>query len=346
MMNEKILLAIGGIDDAVIRDAKEKTGLQRSTRPIPLRRLVSILVAAVMILVFAGTVVAVSIYGADWFKAFFAEQSGGPLNTDQEEYIENNTDIVGVTDEQGGYLVTVESAIYDGKMAIIKLKVTAPEDVALDQKYYHFQMPGLMVDGQGGRKYAGSIGMQQTEDTDDLTNTVDILIKARITNDVVFYTDAQWQLKLYNFAHGGTTPETYSKIVQSGVWQFDLEFDIRDGMRELVAEPVDAWGLYDMRYTMDVPIRVTSLRLSALSMEVVYEYPDPENHLGALDMWDVRVVMKDGSEVQAWMASGQYEVLADIGRIFFDMTAPIEVEDVAYVLLYNGVKIPMSSAEE
>ena len=110
-------------------------------------------------------------------------------------------------------------------------------------------------------------------------------------------------------------------------------------------ESVEAWGLYNMSYEKDIPILVTSVQLRALSMELRYVYPDPEDTWGSLDMWDVVVVLKDGTEVAAQPQMSSYGV-DGVGEMWFEMSAPIVLEEVDCVILYNGVKLPMPAETE
>ncbi len=348
MMNEKLLAAIGDIDDAVIRDAKEKTGIPQKGRRISFRRVVTVLVAAMLVLALAGTVAAAAINSADWFMDLFAERTGGFLNPGQQGYIEENVETVGKTDVALDCTVTLESAVFDGKTVLIRLRVTAPEGTVLDAEHYSFEIMELMVSGREYHRYPRSISNGNIEDTDGLPNTLDILVAATVEEMQDLGDRQKWKLIVGELMASDLDPETGAlneTVAQNGTWEFDLEFESRGGAVGLVDEPVEAWGVYNMSYEKDIPILVTSVQLRALSMELRYVYPDPEDTWGSLDMWDVVVVLKDGTEVAAQPQMSSYGV-DGVGEMWFEMSAPIVLEEVDCVILHNGVKLPMPAETE
>lgn len=334
-MSEELLMAIGEIDDDLICDAR-----QVPRRTLGFRRMVTILVAATMLLALAGTVAALPYSAVDWFTGFFQGRSGGGLTQEQQDIIEENVESLDQTDTGFGCTVTVESAICDGRTALIRLKVTAPEGTDLTGQNYSFKHWSLSAqECEGG----STSSMETLEDADGLPNTVEMLLTYCLLDGVSFGDSQSWRLKLTTLVSRDSRTETWEdneRLVCAGIWRFDLQFEQKDSARELISEPLEAWGVYDMEGELDVAVIVTSLSLDSLSVDLQYEYPDPERTLGALNMYGVRVVMRDGTEVLARFDSAHYRTSDNVGEIRFELATPIDPEQVDYVLLHNGVKVP------
>lgn len=344
-MNHKQLLdAIGEIDETAVLDAKEMTGLPGQTRQSGFRRAAAMMTAAVFLVALVGAVVAVSFAAADWFKEYYTERLGSLLMPVQWDLPEHNAKTVNRGDTVGGYTVMVDAAVTDGKTALIKLALSAPEDRITDSLEYSFDYMDIGPTSQKTEIFGKTITMTQLDDGDGSTDTVELVMEVTLNGEETFYIADQWQMRLTYLRAGEPAAEDgtgASEVVCYGIWTIDLEFDTNVDMVDLVGEPVDGWGLYeDADSDLDCPIRITAVRLSNMTMEVEYGYSNPEDQYGELSMPGTVIVLKDGTRIGVSENQGSFSTTQGKGTISFDLSAPIDLEDVEHILLYKDVEIP------
>lgn len=336
MTPNDLLVAITDLDDDSILDAKA------SPKKVLHRRSILALAAAVMVMTMALTVCA-SPDGAEWFRSFFHDAGKQPLTQGQLQYIEENTVLQKQSQTQGGYTITVDSAISDGVNAFIKLTLTAPEGVVLDADTYsssHFQLPR---DEKGNTCLGGGGFDPFVKDEDKTDNIAPMLIQlgpAVGTTEKPNFTAHTWTIQLEDlqasYRRNWNTPdfEIQRETIALGVWEFQIEFAEDATAIELITEPVPCpaevlqwpeWGKEE--------ILITSLTLRALSAEMCFTFPEKVEQVNA---WidDIYVVMKDGRQILMRESSGWPN------NITFTFAAPIALEEVSHILLPNGTTIP------
>ncbi len=114
MKPEELLSALTDMDDDIIASAWEPKRRPALTR----RRLTALLTAAVIASTLITTCLA-SVDGASWFRRFFADHSGSPLNEGKNAWLSQSTADFQQSKTIDGYTICLESALSDGINTII-----------------------------------------------------------------------------------------------------------------------------------------------------------------------------------------------------------------------------------
>ncbi len=330
MKELKLLQALNDLDDGLIMDA-----LQEDPRPIRKFRPSLILAAAVIISVLTVSVGAV-ITEAGWFLGFFEEQSRQKLTQRQIAVVQASTSEIGEHVTLDGYTATLESVIADSHNCYIRLGITGPEGVAMDnEEGYGTYTPQSaeelvrMLAPVSGARCSGAGSWQNMEDENPNDNQVTILVRYAIdaVSEVNFETEKLWRLTIRNLSAWGKMGQEDILLV-NGDMCFDITFDrLISTQLDFIREPVP--------YTFHLPGRtetvegmILSCTLRPMSGEMVISGCDE-----AAGFLMIPVVMRDGSRVEmrcySW-GGGSYS---------FTLKAPIDPEDVDHILLEDGTKL-------
>lgn len=313
-------------------------------------------------------------YAGGWFIRFFSDQREAPLTQSQIDYIEENVQndiavpVTETAESQGDYEMEIKSAITDGKVAYITVAITAPEGVELvrtdpdvTNTFINFQehllipedTTGLVIAPDGSSPDALCEWFTE-DDGDGLSNTINVTFPVNpFTEDSEarpFAEGKRWKMRLKGI---GLTIFRETEDPQDSIedvpltdqgWEFELTFqDSSMDQVELVSEPIrlPASRLLNDQYVYEVEL--TSFTLGNLSYRiefaptdpaVVQELKDAEAELGAeipLDIGDVKIVMKDGREY----------TLLRLTSHASSLSTPIVLEELDYVLLADGTRLPM-----
>lgn len=241
-----------------------------------------------------------------------------------------------------GYSVELKSAKTDGFAGHIILGITGPEGTHLlnpDIEDYRIS-PGNWNNGfitgvtsNAGHSYSGGI----EEDGDGLPYTVDYKIKfdfqtedgsPALTEDSVmniYFEDIlgkYWDEELVDYRE---------ELVAEGVWSFDVSFEgseIREV--ELISKPIVAKadvGSLSAGEDGAEGVEVLSFKLRSMSVDIVSAVPNAS--FSFLNGKQMQVVMKDGEKIPI------------IVRGYF---APIDLDQVDYILFPDGTKLPVPDA--
>ncbi len=319
-------------------------------------------------------------YAGGWFIRYTAQNKEEPLTDSQIAYVEENVqeNIAAPADtaatETEDFRVEVKSALTDGRVAYLTIALTAPEGVKIDYLNsgdewgcFFFQEALLIPEDTTGLTIApdGSSPDALCENTpvddgDGLSNTHDLVFRINpFTEDPdaqPFAQGKRWKLHLkgielsvWNYSDRSedsrnTAPESEDILLTEDSWDFDLTFQESDTERvELVSQPIRLPASKWLNDEYVYEVELTSFTLGALSKgiefaptdpEVIQELEQAETELGAevlLDIGDVKIVMKDGREV----------TLLRVTSYASSFGTPIVLEEVDYVLLADGTKLPM-----
>lgn len=245
---------------------------------------------------------------------------------------------------QNGYTIVLKSAVTDGQIAYITLGLTAPEDAALreigKEGYEQMIRPGnvwdYFVPKSGEKKEGSSITMAWEEDGDGLDNTQNLVITAQVrleSGKKAFSKGAKWELyiedlvsKYFDFEE---MKERYLWVVE-GLWQMDVTFNEGDFREiEFVQEPVAAPAAAAMgingKDDLYEDIHITSFVLRKYSATLCMD--SEEAYFDAFPY----VVLNDNSQI-AFISHYAGDYIAE---------KPIALDQVAYVVLPDGTKLPM-----
>lgn len=324
----QLMEAMTNIDGSLIENVQPKS--KRSGKTVARIMLLAAVIAALSMSVLAAKEI------TNWFEAYFGRFSEEPLTENQIAFIDENTTETVQSQTSNGYTVTLESAISDGRNALIKLKLTAPEDTKLDALNYFPGNDEPLTAITDGKTTVANGGWGTSEDHDGKDNTVDILCHLR---DCV-KDHTHWKLQItelkgtYNENVGTSDFRQWEETIVTGLWEFEVFFpESGKEERELITEPVPGKVNIGLNKDWYLDVFITSFKLRAMSAEITYEYLEPTH--GAGDFDEIFVVMKDGSRMMLIPSQGHP------GSCTYDTRSPIILSDAAHVLLPDGTKLPI-----
>lgn len=300
----------------------------------------------------------------NWFVSFFAGVSEEILTQEQVDFIEENEHHIDNSQTKGEWTIKLRSAIADGMKGYILLSVTAPEYVSLEDlpvesksNYYgpgNDFLPKSEDTALSCSAYPdingviANIGTSWQEDGDGLTNTVNYVID--VAPDVEwadgdpFGSDALWHIHIVNLVQG--FPE--QRILAEGTWDFDFTFEKNDTKIELLAEPrkVQAWANLPDGTELQTDVTAVSITLRPFGATIYYgdesdgvDYS--RTYINFTDSMSSRApwfaVMKDGRKIELYTAGGN----PNERYMYLESKLPIIFENVDYLLLSDGSRIPM-----
>lgn len=335
-----------------------------------------VLIAAALMSTLALTVSAAE-YG--WFHNFFQRKSDTPLTPEQVEFIDQHEQTIHETVTQDGYTLDVKSAITDGKTAHLVIGITGPADAVLSKTViegYDPAAPSIMAGNWGmgsfltapdGEGFLGRSSIATMEDGDGKDNTQDLLITVKPNaepGEIPFAPGRVWKLHIENLEATYQNRAYYQELLEGkykgqenfcfteeegklvnpvvtlaeGVWDFTLDFadcDVRSV--ELVDQPVTSRSIVGWENGKSIygDVKINSFVLSALGAAVTIEeeicpdFNDYENNAY------VQVVLKDGSKIAL---DGR---AAFVGSAEFEANQPIILDQVDYIELTDGTRLPM-----
>ena len=336
--NELLLEAVGGVDPALVEDARSMGGTRRQTG----RRALTLALAAALALALSATAYA-WFSGADWFKSWFGDRSGG-LTASQEAYSDANAADVDQSVTVNGWTVTVRSALADQYDFCILLRIDPPAGTKLkgDGLIHMDDLSSGRTDGADRGAAGGQTGgVIWSEENGGLTCVWTQGVTVLPDSDFSYLDGAERTVRLERLHTG---PDT----VAEGPWEFTLTLPASGGEAvELAPEPVPCQGeklvlregQASERQTVDVTL--TSFRLTALGAAARVEYgPDAwETGTGTVPTLPVTVVMTDGTEIKISGLGGAY---GDGQAEFrYQFSSPVVLPEVDHILLPGGAELPM-----
>lgn len=353
MTEMELLKAIGDLEDTHIAEMYSYVA-DRAKRRKPSVFLLAALIAVLMLAVTVGASGSVRWEDSTWFDSFFStplpEIHEDAITEHQQELLDAGLVKFGHAVEQDGYTVTLESALCDGHRLLAKFILEAPEGIVLEKGRYDVILDYRALYPDGSRiplgAMSGSCGQLEDPDPTDgrIQFLLDVLLQPSPDADVAMLMGACWEIKITEIQFVFSREEEYwVDPLATGEWSFVIPFDENSLLtreEEVLEKPVwvDAVRYWDDRAdrTLPVNIRVTSLRLRALSATLSYDRPLTGFWRG-IDMRDIYIVMQDGTKILAHWDMGHNK-----GKYWQDTLSfpvPIAWEDVAFVLLPNGEKI-------
>ena len=247
---------------------------------------------------------------------------------------------------QNGYTLTLKSAETDGYVARILVGVTAPEDMDIESLDIG---TGGVVDELTpamGQAWGGG-AFNDVPDNDGKANTKDLLLEASLYLDDgsrPFAPGSVWNLHIVDlwvdkYMEG-------ERILTEGEWSFPIIFGTDNGDYreiELLNEPIRAKACIGWKADgTDVleEFTVTSFKLrkfsSSMEWDLIEDYNGEKNFGASADFycWTGKIacaVLKDGRKI---------ELLPDCNL------EPLDLDQVACVLLADGTRLPVPGANE
>lgn len=127
MTSMQLFQGFSGID-AELLETIERPQVRK--RKLSRKRLWLIAAVAALALLLVGCAIA---YAGGWLPLLFSARSDTPLSSEQVQYIQENEQPVNQVQVQGGWTVELKSSISDGTVGYLVFRVTAPENIDLEQ---------------------------------------------------------------------------------------------------------------------------------------------------------------------------------------------------------------------
>lgn len=316
----------------------------KETAPQKRRVTFRLLAAAAIIAAFAISTVAAGSGGA-WFQAFFAEKNESGLTDAQIAAIEQNAVPIGQSRTVEGYTVTVESAMNDGRNIYIKLDLYAPEGEVLAYEERRFEQMTLY--NQEGVQVSSGWRFTDTIDEDKTDNHDEMLLSFEIEEDNGLSGGAVLKLTdLYKIY--GRPFEQKKEMMAAGTWTFDLAFSAGQADSweyEVIRNPVPC-NMVKYHTDEETEIILTSICLRALTIDVVYDYPDGADleHLRWLGM---KLIRTDGTAISVLPSDSSICPDGDqvTGYVSLEPDAPIVLDEIAWIEFPGGTRIPVNKAQ-
>ena len=127
-----LLVGFGSVKDSYVIGAEEfRQGRQKAQiKHLSTQKVWLIAAVIALTLLLVGCAVA---YANGWFQQIFSARSETPLSSEQIQYIQNNEQIVGQSQTINDWTVDLKSTICDGRTGYLVFRITAPDDVDLEQ---------------------------------------------------------------------------------------------------------------------------------------------------------------------------------------------------------------------
>ena len=255
---------------------------------------------------------------------------------------------------QNGYTLRLKSVETDGYVARILLGVTAPEGTVLptEGNLIFANQWGDLTPASGSVSDSGGT-IETIDDGDGKEDTVDLLLVSDCTmadGSAPFSAGTTWNLHLVDIVYSNwdaANSHLVKDTLAEGEWQFSITFDETNGdyrEMELLASPMTlkaciGWG-EDGTDAME-EFTVTSFKLrkfsSSLQWNLIPDYHGTKDFGSSADFYSwsdqsgyhsACVVMKDGAEV----------ALPIRNKV-------VDLDQVDYVLLPDGTKLPATSTQ-
>lgn len=331
MKQKRILNALTMVDEVFIEEAAPGTGTAAGLG----RRVLAVVLAAVLALFLMGAGVATGIFGnsiQDWFDYYWNAITGQSMDKSQSAVIDNLSQEIGLSQTVGDITVTVDSATVGDDNFFLLLKV---EGMRFSKRYgYTFGQNHMTVspdplEGGGG---LGGYGLEYHGlDGDGAIVLMMDYEYAAMTGYVEDISPLEVTLELKDLFRDGSK----RKLLAEGEWYFTFTLD-RSDLPEPVRLPDSEVMGMELEQNTRVPLLLTDIELTNTGMRFCY---DCQGGTLALSP-DFFVVLKNGLKVECTGGTG---TLLDGGPLLFcsyQWMFPVDLEDVAAIQI-GSTQIPV-----
>lgn len=127
MTSMQLFRGFSGIDAELLETIEQP---QVHKRKLSRKHLWLIAAVAALTLLLVGCAIA---YAGGWLPFLFSARSDTPLSSEQVQYLQENEQPVAQVQAKGGWTVELKSSISDGTVGYLVFRVTAPENIDLEQ---------------------------------------------------------------------------------------------------------------------------------------------------------------------------------------------------------------------
>ncbi len=340
MNAQELLNVIGQAQEEYILQAIDT---RNRKKPLPLSRrlLIAAIIGILLLLTACGAT-----YVSGLLASYFQKVQGSSLSDSQLTYIESNTQPVMAHSlwRENEYSIQVESALTDGKVAYLTVKIRGPEGVSLEDGQIRFlqqprlypetEVPGLILDRDGASPCA--MGNYLTvEDGDGLANTAAIVFSVNPPTQnhqaKPFDGSVKWRVQFGGFEkveYPGQGKPPVEIPLTEGDWIFALTFRKTDaGELRFVETPVPVRTSDERQKVYEKENQMESFLLSSLTYKLILAEPEIDQKVQELE--EITIVMQDGT----------CQTIPRPSAYANRLPVPIALEEVAYLLLTDGTKL-------
>ena len=305
MTTEKLLDAIGMLDDELVSDAKENCSVKSAVKRASVFPLVAILIILLSITAFAATGLLANILD------FIKNETGGRLSPEQEVSIQEDTVSMGQAMIIDGLSITLNEIYGDGTTFWFYLSLDGPQIKDLDE--IHFRKCNLIMDGDEEKLFSNESRKTITLDDanpDDEHKDIIIKISRYFHGSAMPYSSEMPQeamvgyLTIANIMDWANVDRTIleqqgifeaAETVATGEWKFSFEIENGGSYQEMQVSGITMEGNAALNGVHMATAEIERITLRLLSMEMKYR-TDLKNT--TLDFAEKPiVVLEDGSEI-------------------------------------------------
>ncbi|MDF2838854.1 MAG: hypothetical protein K0S60_557 [Evtepia sp.] len=276
-----------------------------------------------------------------WMEAYFTRIPTRELSVKQAKIIKNSTAITSAVAEDAGVKITLRSVCGNGLSTYYWLDVELPESMNAGQGYSFEKYELKMNDNQAPITQNG-----WSSETLEDGNPTDHRYSLLLTTEFDYYPGLDYQfdngivrtLHLENIQVMSENGEKSSLI--EGAWDFGVLFHDEGNVIELVQEPmtVSEYSWFDYTSYEMKPIfyeaEINSVALSEFSLYCSGK-ATPNSERNTISFLHPVIIMKDGRTVRGGASGGGN------ASYTWHFSAPISLDEVAFVKLTDGVVLPI-----
>ena len=334
MNGKDLLYSMSHVEEKLINEAETVIPLRVRKR----RSLVFLIAAVISLLGVVAFASSMPTSTEGWFASFFAydtqEEAELELTENQSEVLHAGLAKINQSITDQGYTITLESGLCDGKRALIKCRVDAPEGVVLSGRNYGFDY-STDISYSGGVPWDFSASSRRSfllEDDDpndnSVVNVLDLIIQPSKNSDASLADGSIWTITISSIAElTGYDENAAWNTLCEGTWEFQVVFQdellVTESV-ELLDETVrcdatmfiDNWLIHSKK--LPLKAKVFSFELKSLTATIRNKRPLIAKFAGADLKKPIYLVMKDGSKVEVQYRQSLYRNEYDECLCVFD----------------------------
>ena len=272
MTNHQLLDMIGDARGEFLLEAQQHRETQPQGKRLNRKRIWLVVAIVALMLLLVGCAV---VYAQGWLGNYFSEESGRPLSDSQQEFLQENEQIIAETQTENGWTVEMRSAMNDGSKAYIVIGITAPEGTNLTPRTKEVPRMTVALDwfGPGNASMSGTmqailakeepkpvlsssegvqwngLTLQWREDGDGKDNTKNYVIQVNVDREKSavdpFGPEAQWHIHIENIVREYDDEDYKQELMDTKYkGQTDIMFTHEETQR-MQCEEILVEGIWD-----------------------------------------------------------------------------------------------------
>ena len=305
MNTEKLLDAIGMIDDEFVFEAKNPRLAQSRIRKAALLPLAAIIIILLSITAFAVSGVLTGILD------MFRDETDGRLSDEQERLIQENMITPEQTQTVNGVTITLKEVYGDGTNFWFYFSIDGAPIMELED--ITFRKQDLILEGEQER-YSQSIQGKEVNVEASEDGHRDIVLKVSRSLDAGIMTQETIKgtltlvdlMDLTNIDQAIAEKQgefEAAEKVAAGEWVFDFQLDNSESYQEMQVSGVTLEGNAALNTVLMATAEVKSITLRLLGMEMMYQ---TDASRGTLEFEKPVIILEDGSEIVLLEKFGGY----------------------------------------